>query len=317
MAQFPPLSAFCGWQDAGCTLLAGDASARRYYRLRKDGKTAVLMDASRNPESIAPFVLIGNHLRGLGFSAPAILAHDEPNRLLLLEDFGDDSFAQLLENGRDPEKLYALATDLLIALHRHPQAIPAGLRVYTPEKMLEDIGLFIESHSPALPEKAKSDFRETWSKVLPLAHQVPTSLLLRDYHAANLMLLPHRAGVLQAGLLDFQDAYRGPVTYDLVSLLQDARRDISDDLAARMLSRYAARFTGLDAVAFDTSLAVVAAQRHTRVLGIFEKLSRGGGKAATYKQLHSSRVARLLQKALNHPALAGVQRWHSQYAPEY
>ena len=130
---------------------------------------------------------------------------------------------------------------------------------------------------------------------------VPASLLLRDYHVANLMLLPDRNGVRQAGLLDFQDAYQGPVTYDLVSLLEDARHDVPEDLRKKMIARYLAQFPSLDRNAFETSLAILAALRHTRVLAIFERLSRHEGKH-DYQQLHSPRVERLLQKAAPLPS---------------
>jgi aminoglycoside/choline kinase family phosphotransferase len=332
-----------GWGDAAREPLTGDASARKYVRLRKPSQTAILMDASRLPEIVAPFVRIDAHLRQLGFSAPEILARDEPNGLLLLEDFGDTTFAQLLDpprssrgneaqteighrpsaisNELEPphvgsyyqEQLFALATDVLIALHRHPQAIPEGLRVYSPEKMLEDIGLFLDWRTPGISETGRAEFRKAWREVLPTAHAAPASLLLRDYHAANLMLLPDRDGIRRAGLLDFQDAYQGPVTYDLVSLLEDARRDVPEDLRKKMTARYLAQFPTLDRDAFETSMAILAALRHTRVLAIFEKLSRHEGRH-DYKTLHSPRVERLLQTALRHPILAGVKRWFEEYA---
>jgi aminoglycoside/choline kinase family phosphotransferase len=157
------------------------------------------------------------------------------------------------------------------------------------------------------------EFRVVWRAILPLAHQVPASLLLRDYHAANLMLLSGRPGILQAGLLDFQDAYQGPVTYDLVSLLQDARRDVPGDLREKMVDRYLAQFPALDRTAFETSMAILAALRHTRVLAVFERLSRREGRL-DYKTLHSPRVERLLHEALSHPVLAGVRQWMDHYA---
>jgi hypothetical protein len=216
-------------------------------------------------------------------------------------------------SGRDvAEQLFTLATDVLIALHRHPQAVPENLRVYHPEKMLEDAELFVQWRTPAVSALEKEDFRTAWRAVLPLAHQVPASLLLRDYHVANLMLLPDRAGVRQAGLLDFQDAYGGPVTYDLVSLLEDARRDVPEALSEKMLARYLAAFPALDREAFETSLAILAAQRHTRVLGIFERLARHEGKL-DYRRQHSPRVERRLRHALRHPALAGVKDWMERH----
>ena len=313
MAEPSALPGFVHWKTAASEPLTGDASVRKYLRLRTDRQTAILMDASQVPDSIAPFGRIARHLRQLGFSAPEILAQDKTNGLLLLEDFGDANFAGLLDKPDAAEQLFTLATEVLIALHRHPQAAPESLRVYSPEKMLEDIGLFLDWRAPGISEAGRVEFGKAWCEVLPAAHAVPASLLLRDYHAANLMLLPDRDGIRRAGLLDFQDAYRGPVTYDLVSLLEDARRDVPEDLRKKMTARYLAQFPLLDRGAFETSLAILAALRHTRVLAIFEKLSRHEGRH-DYKQLHSPRVERLLQSALCHPILAGVKRWFEQYA---
>jgi N-acetylmuramate 1-kinase len=301
-----------GW-DTVAEPLTGDASARKYFRLRQGRQSAVLMDASRVLITVAPFVRVDEHLLRLGFSAPAILARNEARGLLLLEDFGDANFARLLDDGTEPERLLTMATDVLIALHQHPQAILHGLQTYHPEKMLKDIELFLDWCTPGVSESGRVAFQKVWREVLPLAHQVPGSLLLRDYHVANLMLLPDRAGVKQAGLLDFQDAYQGPVTYDLVSLLEDARHDVPEDLQQKMIGRYLAQFPALDRETFETSMAILAALRHTRVLAIFERLSRHEGKH-DYKQLHSPRVERLLQKALRHSRLAGVKGWFDKNA---
>jgi len=293
------------------------------------------MDASRDLDSVAPFIRIGEHLRRLGFSAPEMFSRDEAAGLLLLEDFGDATFARLLEkscgsrgseaqtkigNKSEPprvgcydlEQLFTLATDVLVALHQHPRAVPENLRPYSPEQMLADLELFLEWRAPGISGAAKEEFHAAWRAALPLAHRVPETLLLRDYHVANLMLLPERAGVRQAGLLDFQDAYRGPVTYDLVSLLQDARRDVPEDLQQKLLARYLGAFPALDLAAFETSLAILAAQRHTRVLGIFERLARHEGRLE-YRRRHSPRVERLLRRALQHPILAGVKSWMERH----
>ena len=271
------------------------------------------MDASQNRETVTPFIEIDEHLARIGFSVPAILARDQNAGLLLLEDFGDKTFARVVENQGESEKLYALAIDVLVSLHKHPQAIPQHLRVYHPEKMLKDLELFLEWSERRISEERKSRFRVAWRDILPMAHRVPISLLLRDYHAANLMLLPERAGVRQAGLLDFQDAYQGPVTYDLMSLLEDARRDVPETLRENMLARYLGNFPELDRRAFAASFAILSALRHTRVLAIFERLSRHEGKHE-YKRLHSPRVERMLDKALSHPMLADLKRWFDDYA---
>jgi aminoglycoside/choline kinase family phosphotransferase len=301
------------WSEAVGEALTGDASARRYFRVRQGDRTAILMDASQILESVAPFIHIDQHLARLGFSVPGILARDDDHGFLLLEDFGDDTFARHLKNPGESERLYALATDVLAALHQHAQAIPQGLRAYHPGKMLGDIELFLDWCTPGISAEGKSAYRKAWIEVLPLAHEVPTSLLLRDYHVANLMLLPERDGVRQAGLLDFQDAYQGPVTYDLMSVLEDARRDVPEVLKEKMLARYLSNFAHLDREAFETSLAILAALRHTRVLAIFKRLSQRDGKQ-DYHKLHSPRVERMLRSALSHPALAGVKHWFHQYA---
>lgn len=318
MAEQRALPGFAPWKTAGCEPLTGDASARKYFRLRGEQQTAVLMDASQVRDSVAPFIRVAEHLRQLGFSAPKILARDTANGLLLLEDFGDANFARRLSGpssaiaSRESEELFALATDVLIALHQHPRAIPENLRIYHPEKMLEDVELFVQWRTPHVSVLEKEDFRSAWRAVLPLAHRVPETLLLRDYHVANLMLLPDRDGIRQVGLLDFQDAYRGPITYDLISLLQDARRDVPEALQEKMLARYLAAFPDLNRETFETSCAILAAQRHTRVLGIFERLARHEGKL-DYRRQHSPRVERLLQKALQHPILADVKTWMERH----
>ena len=271
------------------------------------------MDASNLLDTVGPFIQINEHLQKLGFSVPTLLAWDTRDGFLLLEDFGDKTFTRLLEGHADIEKLYTIATDVLIALHRNPRAIPPELRAYHPEKMLEDIELFLEWRTPGISEAEKAEFRAAWREVLPQAHQIPATLLLRDYHAANLMLLPRRRGVRKAGLLDFQDAYQGPITYDLVSLFQDARHDIPEQLRNKMMARYLAAFPKLDRAAFAISTAILAAQRHTRVLAIFERLSRRDGKH-DYKRLHSRRVEGLLRIALEHPVLAGVKCWMERHA---
>jgi aminoglycoside/choline kinase family phosphotransferase len=299
-----------GWNGATLEPVTGDASARKYFRLRRKNETVILMDASHARETVPPFVRIAEHLHGLGFSAPKILAREMENGFLLLEDFGDETFSRLLDNNFDPEELFTLGTDVLIALHRHSNAVPSNLRPYSPHAMLADAELFLKVHG--ISGTGESEFRKIWLEILPLAHEVPVSLLLRDYHVANVMLLRGQGGVRRAGLLDFQDAYQGPITYDLVSLLEDARRDLPSGLKPKMVARYLGGFPNLDRERFKTSMAILSALRHTRVLAVFEKLSRDG--KPNYKRMHSPRVERLLHEALQHPKLAGLKNWFATYA---
>lgn len=301
------------WTHASCEAIASDASTRRYFRLQLGAASAILMDGARDVDSVIRFVRVAKHLRECGFSTPEVLACDEANGFLLLEDFGKDTLAGLLDKGSDPEWIFGLGVDCLVELHKLPQALAGAWRRYSPELMLADAELFLDWGTVGIPESGREEFRAVWREILPEAHAVPASLLLRDYHMGNLMHLPGRSGVQQAGLLDFQDAYQGPVTYDLISLLEDARRDIPTPLKEKMLSRYRAGFPLLDRDAFELSCAILAALRHTRVLAVFDRLSRREGRH-DYKSLHSPRVKRLLREALRHPRLAGVKRWMDAYA---
>ncbi len=307
-----------GWGDAARGKLAGDASFRRYDRLvAADGRRAVLMDAPPPEEDVRPFVTIENHLVGLGYSAPRLLAADPEAGLLLLEDLGDDTFTRLLAAGENEEGLYRLAVDQLIDLHgKGRAAIPPGLAAYDDQRLLNEALLLCDwyaAETNPLPTGARDDYRALWQALFPIARTVPETLVLRDFHVDNLLRLEARAGVAACGLLDFQDAVAGPVTYDLMSLLEDARRDIDSGLVATLRRHYLQAFPTLDAEGFDASWAVLAAQRHAKVIGIFTRLCRRDGKPL-YLQ-HIPRVWRLLEQALAHPKLAALRGWFDRYLP--
>jgi hypothetical protein len=305
----------CGWEAAQREVLAADASFRRYDRLRRQGEKAVLMDAPPPKEDVRPFIAIARHLLSLGYSAPRLLAEDPESGLLLLEDLGDATFTRLLAEGSDEAALYRLAVDLLIDLHR--QAPPAGLAPYDCDKLLAEAMLLIDWYAPAigrdLADEARQSYVAAWRQVLVLARGVPDRLVLRDFHVDNLMRLEGRQGVAQCGLLDFQDAVVGPVTYDLLSLLEDARRDVSPAVIASLRAHYLQAFPALSPAAFDASWACLAAQRHAKVIGIFTRLARRDRKPDYLR--HIPRVWRLLEAALAHPGLAPVADWLARHLP--
>jgi aminoglycoside/choline kinase family phosphotransferase len=306
-----------GWGAAQRGPLAGDASFRRYDRLRRDGGSAVLMDAPPPQEDVRPFLAVDRILRALGLSAPEILAEDVANGFLLLEDLGDGTYTRLLGDGADEPGLYARAVDVLVHLHRRFEA--AALPSYDEQRLLAEAALLVDWYLPAVtgrPTEAalREDYLATWRRVLPLAAGAPRTLVLRDYHVDNLVLLPERAGVAAVGLLDFQDAVIGPAAYDLVSLLEDARRDIAPDLVAAMLERYLAAFPHADRAAFMTGYAVLGAQRNAKIVGIFTRLCRRDGKSHYLR--HIPRVWRLLEGDLRHEALAPVAAWLDRHVPE-
>ena len=308
-----------GWDGARVAPLAADASFRRYLRVRRGGASAVLMDAPPDREPIAPYAAIARHLRGLGFAAPRIDAADEAAGLLLMEDLGDDTFARLLARGGDEAALYALAVDTLVALHRldPDAAIPPGLAPYSDDLLLAEADHLLDWYLPAVgapvSAAARAAWRERWRTAFALARAVPHTLVLRDFHVDNLLRLAGREGIAACGLVDFQDAVAGPASYDFVSLVEDARRDVAPALAAALRERYLAAFPALDAGDFDRSRAILGAQRHCKVIGIFTRLSRRDGKDGYLR--HIARVWRLLESALAHPALAPLGDWLDEAVP--
>lgn len=309
-----------GWRWEKSRPLADDASFRSYRRLARGGRTAVLMDAPPPQEDVRPFVRIADHLRGLGLAAPAVLAQDMDAGLLLLEDLGDDTFTRLLERGEPAEPLYALAVDVLVHLHRLPpdDAVPAGLPAYDDQRLLVEALLLVDWYLPAmfgqpLPETERNDYARAWRQTFRVVRDQPRTLVLRDFHVDNLMRVDGREGLAACGLLDFQDAVAGPAAYDLMSLLEDARRDIPARLKATMLSRYRNAFPGRDWASFDDAFVVLAAQRHAKVIGIFTRLCVRDGKPGYLR--HIPRVWRLLDAALAHPALAPVAAWFDRHVP--
>ena len=309
-----------GWAGAVRETLEADASFRRYDRIRLGNRRAVMMDAPPEHEDIAPFIDLAHHLRGLGYSAPEPIKADLDIGLLLLEDLGDDTFTRLLAGEADERSLYLLATDLLIDLHRRPreQAVFDALPPYSDQLFLNEAALLIDWYVPAVLGKslaadARADFVSAWQTVLPLARTVPETLVLRDYHVDNLLRINGREGVAACGLVDFQDAVAGPVSYDFVSLVEDARRDIPNALVGELRGHYLDAVPQTDADNFDRSCAILGAQRHCKVIGIFTRLCVRDGKPGYLD--HIPRVWRLLETALTHPALAGIAAWLDAQLP--
>lgn len=309
-----------GWADATRSTLAGDASFRRYDRLVRGAERAVLMDAPPPMEDVRPFVRVDTLLVDMGLSAPRILERDEAEGLLLLEDLGDDTYTRVLENGADEAALYELAVDTLVALQRRIAAdgVPGDVPPYDDAALLEEATLLTDWYLPAVfgrdtPAGVRDDYCARWRAAFVEARRVPDTLVLRDYHVDNLMWLRDREGVAACGLLDFQDARIGPVSYDPVSLFEDARRDVPGALTARLLRRYLGAFPALDRAAFEASYAIMGAQRSAKILGIFTRLDRRDGKPQYLT--HIPRVWRWLEGDLAHPALAAVREWFERHVP--
>jgi N-acetylmuramate 1-kinase len=304
-----------GWGSAHRQHLAGDASDRRYERLRHGAATAVLMDnRPGGADDPAAFSAMARHLRGLGLSAPAILAEDLPSGFLLLEDLGDDLYARLLAS--DPTReadLYAPAVDTL--LHLQAVAPPPGLPNLTAEDWATAAGFALDWYAfAATGEKPDAQaFHRALTDALRAHADGPRVLILRDYHAENLLWLPGREGLRRVGLLDFQLGQLGQPGYDLVSLLQDARRDVATGTETAMIARFAAA-RGEDPARFAAHYATLGAQRALRILGVFARLCLVAGKPHYLRLI--PRVWGQLQGNLAHPALADLRAICDATLPE-
>jgi len=309
------------WTPADCALLADDASFRRYFRLTNGWRRAVLMDAPPDKEQTVPFVSIAEKLQKLKLSAPEVIAWDRGQGFVLLEDLGDDTFTNILRQGGSEPTLYAQALEALVALHRRwTPEMATDLNDYSDGRFVEEALLFTDWYLPAVTGQPTADterrsFVDAWRAVLPMARAVPDTLVLRDYHVDNLMWLPDRDGPRCVGLLDFQDAVTGPVTYDLVSLFEDARRDVDQDMAGKLLDRYLGLFPDLDRSEFQASYAIMAAQRATKIIGIFTRLDRRDGKPRYLT--HIPRLWHWLESDLTHEVLGPVRAWFADCVPAH
>ncbi|MFG7486838.1 tRNA (adenosine(37)-N6)-threonylcarbamoyltransferase complex ATPase subunit type 1 TsaE [Methylorubrum rhodesianum] len=340
------LLARSGWDEADRVLMQGDASSRAYERLVKPGsETAVLMISPPRPdgppvkdgkpysavvklaESVHAFVGMDRALRAIGFSAPKILGENLDAGLLILEDLGAEP---VTENGAPRPERYAEAVRLLAKLHATdlPTTVPVSEGIdhvippYDLEALLFEAELLPEWYAPAirgttLSPEARATFRDLWTEALRDLVAEPATWTLRDYHSPNLIWLPERTGLERVGVIDFQDAVMGHPAYDVASLLQDARVDASADFELRLLGLYIrerrGRDIGFDMQAFARAYAVLAAQRATKILGIFARLDKRDSKPGYLA--HLPRIEGYLARNLAHPALASVRAWHETHLP--
>lgn len=342
-----------GWGDAQIIALRGDASTRRYYRALLGDRSAMLMDQPQRAEAppcppaatheqrlalgynavarlaganCARFIATANYLRGRGLAAPDIYAADVAKGFVLLEDFGDDLYADVLCNGADEAAMYGAATDAIARLHAEPAPyeLPGAMLLYDYDLCAElaEVDLMTEWFVPhALGRSAAPDeiaeHRALWQEALQTVRAPGSVFVHRDYHAQNLFWLPRRDGVGRVGMIDFQDALAGNRSYDLISLLEDARRDVAPELARAMQNRYFAAVGatghGIDEETFAAELAVTAAQRNTKIAGIFARLANRDGKRRYLSLI--PRVWSYLERDLSHPILAKLRGWYDRAIP--
>ncbi|MGD8326096.1 MAG: phosphotransferase [Sphingomonadales bacterium] len=318
-----------GWGEARMEPLAGDASFRAYARVFLGEQSAMLMDAPPPQEDIRPFAALDLYLRDQGLQAPTIYGHDSEAGFLLLEDFGDTRFSTALEmNPGDEDRLYEAATDVLIHLaHIQPPLKVDGLhepyylRTYGPDILQKEADFLFEWAWPVLmgaaDQQLHKDYLALWAPHFQFLEQrlaLDPCLVLRDYHVDNLMVLHDHHGLEGVGLLDFQDALLGDKAYDLVSLLQDARRDVPEPLEARLLDHFIRKSGIEDIEDFRTAYAILGAHRSLRIVGIFIRLWKRDGKPRYLE--HLPRLWRYISRNLEHPALADLKQWYDIHIPQ-
>ena len=335
-----------GFGEAHRLRMQGDASTRIFERLTLDDRSFVLMNAPRRPdgppvrdgkpysaiahlaEDVVPYIAVAAGVRELGLSAPAILHADLDQGLIVMEDFGHERIV----DGDPPapiEERYAVAVDLLATLHRRelPDTLPVTselvyrLPAYDMEAFLIEAELLLDWYliaagAPAATA-ARAAFIRLWREALLPAIAAPPTWVLRDYHSPNLLWLAQRDDIARIGLLDFQDALIGPAAYDVASLLQDARVDIPEAMEMALLGRYVRSRLGddreFDTAGFTRIYATLAAQRATKILGIFARLHRRDGKPQYLR--HMPRLWGYLQRSLAHPALTALKAWYATNVP--
>jgi tRNA threonylcarbamoyl adenosine modification protein YjeE len=335
-----------GFGEATRRRMAGDASIRSYARLVQNDRSFILMNSPRRPdgpaiyqgksysaavhlaEDVKPFVAIDAGLRAHGFSAPEIHHADIEHGFLITEDFG----GLCIFEGDPPRPIidrYETATDMLATLHC--EVLPRTLALtghanyqiptFDTDALLVEIGLMIQWYLPdrgvALSDELRAEFTTMWRALLAKPAAAAKTWVLRDFHSPNLIWLERRSGIARVGLIDFQDAVLGPPAYDLVSLLQDARLDIPEQLELALLSRYIkARRDAepkFDASEFAALYAIMSAQRNTRLLGTFARLNRRDGKPQYLR--HQPRIWSYLSRSLAHPILESLKRWYTAHVP--
>jgi len=298
-----------GWHGASRIKLAGDASFREYDRVLLDGKQAVLMDAPPDKEDVRPFVKIAKHLFANDLSAPQVLAADPQNGLLLLEDLGDDLFTRILTKQPELENdLYHAAADVLIQLYH---SAPGDIPNFDIEQMLRQVALLPEWFMPLVSghktdEQIKQEYLEIWRGILQKLPSLKNVTILYDFHAENMIWLPDRSGAKRTGLLDFQDAVSGSPAYDMVSFLEDARRDVKKETVVNVIDYYL-KHTQIPRSDFMAAYHIMGAQRNCRIIGTFARLCVRDNKPRYLAYMN--RVWQHIENDVSHPLLSPLKQW--------
>lgn len=306
------------WPFETIEFLAGDCSYRKYYRIYSGAKTFVLMDAPPQFEKPKQFVDVACYLNSLGLRTPKIFEHCYQSGFLIIEDFGNMTFTKSLEQGASLETLLKLAIDALVTLHKKVNSVPEFIPFYSQSMWIEEVSRFFNWHFPIHlgVEHSKEQIEEyqiLWAQAYDSINQDAKTLVLRDYHVDNVMLLPHQQGVTSCGLLDFQDAVLGSYVYDIVSLLQDARIDVPFELANQCIEYYLSHFENINYDAFMKSYRIIGAQRGLKILELFTRLAVTAFNEKFLKCL--PRLQTYLDYNFTESSLVPLANWFEQFTP--
>lgn len=299
------------WSDATSEHLKQDASMRRYFRLIKNSETRLLMDAPPDSENISAYLKVTEYLRSYGLRVPEIYTKDEQTGFALIEDFGTKTFTRLLNDDDNIERLYMLAVDVLVQLHERADVRAIDLQTYTLDTVLMELGRFLDWFVPMATgshagQSERKLFEQAWGDAISAIIAQPDTLMMRDYHVDNLMIVDGKYNVEHCGLLDYQDAMRGPAAYDLMSLIKDERYDVPADVQEKAITRYIdGRSVAIGRDDLMRQILILGAQRHCKNLGIFARLVKRDNKDWYMKYV--PHVQSMLRRELAHPLLVDVR----------
>lgn len=304
--------------------LPRDVSPREYFRGRKGERDFILMlypDASApHRKEMLGFISLGAWLGQQGIKTPALYEKDERQCYALFEDLGVQSFGACLRDGSvNQGELYTLATDVLKIL-RQAEELPDGLPLYKDSRIHENRRQIIDYYMPLLrkerpDDRAVQSYLSVWDEIETALLPCPQGFVHGDYHLENMIYVTHEIGVKRCGLIDYQDALYGPLPYDLVNLLEDARIDVPQDLRTAMIDRYCTGMSARDKAAFLDWYRVLGTQFHCRVIGLFIKLSAEQGRDSYLA--HIDRLQTYILNALEDPILSPLKLWFEKEGVDF
>jgi len=289
-----------------------DASSRKYLRI-KNNENLIIMDSPPKENNNDRFFYISNYLNQINISAPRVIHFDKRNGLLLIEDLGNYTFNKALKDNISEVQLYTKAVDALVLIHN--SQIPAHIPHYSKKALINEVNLFIEWFCPyagiKLSQNSIDEWHSIWNNYLNPIIQENNKLVLRDFHADNLFWLPKRKSHRRVGIIDFQDALIGNISYDLCSLLEDVRREVSDNTKEKILKYFIMRNDIKDISTFIRSYRILTAQRNVKIAGIFVRLAKRDGKNKYLKMVN--KAISIFKRSIKKAELSEIINWMEKH----